>query len=715
MQPTAQTPNQIAAAQPGNAYGSTNNSAGLGSNTSGPNGVTTNGNGTVVPPTSAPTGQTSTSQPPSSPVPTAVVSSSTAANNINGTIIPAMQSGQASVAAASAAKASNPGITNPSLYYGNAAGTPTFDSNGNPIVPPQQSAPVSTQSPEQQVASNPDTGNRFVYDAQGNQVEIGINDAIPTGYSAVNPKIGPTTPIEQTTIDPLGNQYVQYSDGTYGKYNAAGQYIGTATASDFSTNQAGQDLLSKLNSALSGSYPLTASQQAQVQQQEAKFQSLINQQTIANANFTGGTTVAENLYGMGNSLTGLGEIKGTVDAGIAKIADLNSQMVSAVDQMTDAFNTDNLSDLKDAYDLYTSAAKDRQTELDNITKAGQDAQDKVDAAVQKNKDDVTSVLADAQKAGAPPAVLNAIQNSPDAASALTAAGDYLQTSSDPTMNKYIQYRNDAQANGLTPQDFATWKAADDAATQKEQAGTAYATAFATAAGKNAADEQAALENSAIIPVTASNGIIYNIPSNLAPYMTVSSSGKQYFDISGLTASDQKKVIDTAPAGTKFITQKNDHADLTNISEATSNISDIKSAFDSIAASSPAARDLYAAGTETAAAFLQSDPTGAAVSTFQASIPVILKAINGVQGSRLGGSAISADSPLLPKITDTIAIVNAKMANLQKLIDNRQTVLIGNPTASEQALLDGKNNPLNLPPPASSGMVGGININNPLGI
>lgn len=332
-------------------------------------------NGSTAVPTAAPTGQTSTASPVATPVstPTAVVSSAPAvaqAQTIKSTVAQA-QTGMAAQSA-KAAVAANPYSLMPGETTDAYNARITAYNASKAAAAPTTTTPA-TQTPEEQIANTPDTGNQWIYDAQGNKTQLPIAQPVPPGYSTTNPSVGPTTPVADTTTDPVGNVYKQFTDGTYGKYSPTGTYIGTATANDFTSSKNGESLMNSIAQVANGTYPLTTSQQAQVDGITAQFQQLIQAQQVANANLTGGTTVAENLYGMGTSLSGLGEIKGTVDSGLAKIADLNSKLASAVATMETGFQTDDMTLLKGAYDTYSQAVKDRQSELDTMQAAAQKA------------------------------------------------------------------------------------------------------------------------------------------------------------------------------------------------------------------------------------------------------------------------------------------------------------------------------------------------------
>lgn len=360
----------------------------------------TGGVSPLVPPASAPPASTSVKAPLASPVaapaaaapaagvpaapvtkPVSTVSSKPAADMVNNKIIPTMQNGANDVAAQNAARAA-------SLAAGYVYNVP--DGNGGFYSGPASGAPKpatpTSTTPNNSTGANagtavpppPSVGNRYIYDANGNQSQIGVNDAIPAGFSTTNPTVppkpvAPSQPVVDTTTDPVGNTYKQFADGTYGQFDSTGNYVQAVNQQVFQSNKDGQSIIQSFNQAVNGTYPLTASQQAQIQSIKDAYAGLIRDQGVANANFTGGMTVAQNLYGMGNTITGMGEIKATVDQGIAKIADLNSKMNSAVAQMQSAFESDNLARLKAGFDAYNTLATERQNEIDKQLKVAADA------------------------------------------------------------------------------------------------------------------------------------------------------------------------------------------------------------------------------------------------------------------------------------------------------------------------------------------------------
>lgn len=626
----------------------------------------TNPTATSTVPTTVPTGQTATTSPQATP--TAVVSSQpaqAAVAQMGTTLTQAQQDiqNQQSIKAANAAN------EKAGLVAAGSSGSSTF------ITP---NAPAATPpTPEETIANTPDTGNQWIYDAQGNKAQVPIGSALPAGYSTTNPTVGPTIAVSDTTTDPVGNVYKQFADGTYGKFNPAGVYLGPASSSDFTSSKDGESLMKSINEVANGTYPLTANQQAQVDGIKQQFASLIAAQQVANANLTGGTTVAENLYGMGNTLTGLGEIKGTVDSGIAKIADLNSKLASAVAQMEAGFQTDDMALLKGAYDTYSSTVSARQTELDTMQAAAAKALNDANTLKQQNdefakteQDKVTAAITNTQdeaaKGGAPASVLAAIGSATNATDAINAAGQYLQASTDPDVANYMAYASAAKAAGQTPVPFESY-----------QSTVAYNKAFATAKG-DAAGKAAGTPQ---VPTDAgvTQGSITSkasFPKDLQPYANQSASGSWYVDLSGASASQRAALSAQVGADVTVITDKNQAADLKNQSDAISKLNIIAKVYADIAQPSALARDLGGAGLTDAEIAAQTDPKKAAALAVNDSALDILKAISGVQGFRGNATAVQQIKDALPQPGDTQDVAAQKLQLVAAQIQAREQSIIG---------------------------------------
>lgn len=316
----------------------------------------------------------------SQPTPTTIVGSGLAADKVNNTIIPTATQANQDIINQNAKNDSNSaGTNNQGIPY-----TPSSDAQvaqnaansykGTATAPPVNytNAPENTPgTPEHTILNTPSSGYQFIYDSQGNRLELPIGQDVPIGYSTTAPANPQNQVATNTVTQANGITIKQFADGTYGSFDPNGQYQGPTTQDQFTQAQNANSLLGSINQLANGTYPLTASQQAEVDSLKASFATLITQQQTANANFTGGTTIAENLYGMGNSIAGLGEIKGTVDSGIQKIADLNDKMTSAVSDMISGFQKDDLTLLKAAYDTYDNAQQERQAEIDKLKDTAQ--------------------------------------------------------------------------------------------------------------------------------------------------------------------------------------------------------------------------------------------------------------------------------------------------------------------------------------------------------
>jgi hypothetical protein len=241
------------------------------------------------------------------------------------------------------------------------------------------------------------------------------------GYSDTpisTPNVNGST-VTDKVINDDGTQVQQLSNGTYVKVDTNGNVTSSATPVDFTTaqknssdyvnkqqSQAMIDLANKMDQITKGAYPLSASQQAQIDGVKSQLLSLVKEQETANANLTGATTIAMNLYGTGNAIPALGEIKGTIDSGIAKVADLQNKAAATIAQMTNAFNTNNMEQLKAAYAAHQSIQKQVQDNInkmyDDATKAANDLRNynlDVDKQKQKQESDDRNYALDVQKYG----------------------------------------------------------------------------------------------------------------------------------------------------------------------------------------------------------------------------------------------------------------------------------------------------------------------------
>lgn len=136
-----------------------------------------------------------------------------------------------------------------------------------------------------------------------------------------------------------------------------------------------------INDIQMGVIPLNAGEQAQIAGLQQQFGALIQQQQLQNtqangvANIRGYQTGAAE-YDPSFQVKTIGSI---VTAGINKVADLNIKMASAVADLTQSFKDNDIKAVKEAWDVYNTAATKRQDVLqhtiDQTSAAIKDARD----------------------------------------------------------------------------------------------------------------------------------------------------------------------------------------------------------------------------------------------------------------------------------------------------------------------------------------------------
>ncbi len=474
---------------------------------------------------------------------------------------------------------------------------------------------------------------------------------------------------------------------------------GTGNAADDLSKQMldnAQKTFDQITGIQNGTIPLTASEQAQVDGLKQQFQKFIDDQNLINTNASGvanirGYQTGAAEYDPNFQVKTMGAI---VSAGAAKIQDINIKMASAVAALEQGFKDNDIKSIQAANDTYQSAAKDRLAQINKTSDAMAQAAKDAAAAKKDEQDKLTAAIngikTDAAKNGAPLSVIQALSGAGSVDEALAAAGGYMQTATG-TLGDYLQYTRDAKANGITPTDYTTFKAQQDAAASALKVKEAYGTAFATASGKAAGEAQSA--GAAITsPVTSPDGVIYNPPASIAPYVNFASNGVKYADMSNFagTPTEKNDAINAAQAaGYKVITNKAVASDVQNISDAMAKLQLIRDAFNPIAADNAASRDTYRAALNNLEAFAQTNPDAAAIGVFQDSALDILKAMSGSQGFRGGQSIIDAVKATFPQITDTKATAEQKIKNMENLIKVRETALVGKPAPAEQQIIDEK--------------------------
>lgn len=244
----------------------------------------------------------------------------------------------------------------------------------NPLTPFQNNSPTGVvvapaQTPEDKIANAPDEGMQEAYNSQTGQRQDQPVGPLKQGFTAQNPNA--RTDVVASASGGQGITIKQFSDGTYGRFDASGNYTSPATQGDFAQANMVSSTAQNLANLQNGIY--TPAQQNQITAIQQGYVGLIAQQQQANANSVGATTIAENLYGMGNTLGGQGQITQAINAGVTKVAALQAKMNSDISALNETFLHDDTDAAKNAFDEYSSDQAAIQKNLDDIQTRIQDA------------------------------------------------------------------------------------------------------------------------------------------------------------------------------------------------------------------------------------------------------------------------------------------------------------------------------------------------------
>ncbi len=250
--------------------------------------------------------------------------------------------------------------------------------------------PVSaTDQATMDIVNQPEEGNKWVYLKDGTRIQIKLNqDPSMYGASDTKPVIAPKTApsgagIQEEITQDDDTSYGKMGDGTYAKFDAQGNYLGSLTQDQYERGKLSDkyqlqvatknanEVQDKINQIINGTYPLSPDQQAQIESVKQTFMRLIDQQVFANKNYEGGVATAQGLLGMSeySPTLAMGTLKGAIDSGISKVSELNNKMIGAITEMNMAFRSDNMKMLESAYNRYSEYAEKKQKHLDDIAKA----------------------------------------------------------------------------------------------------------------------------------------------------------------------------------------------------------------------------------------------------------------------------------------------------------------------------------------------------------
>ena len=439
--------------------------------------------------------------------------------------------------------------------------TPTPINNGaptQPVIQPGQPMSSQTQSTPMVPTQAPTTVTSGLAESDLATKKQVLAD-IKAGMSAqqvkaeaakLNPADTDTAGI-QAIIDEMASREAVGTDNDIINKENADNAAALKTA-QAETDRINTDIKTQLDQFLSGTHPLTPSQQAQVDSLKAQFQSLINEQKITNQNFEKGTELLGFRTGQSSYMPAVaaGNIQSAINLGLSKIADLNSKMSSAVAEMEQGFQDDNFDKVTRSYEIYNSIQKQKtdaiQKTIDDAKVAVKEVKEHNDKVKKDFYDQVTKpiqdVAASAAQNGADKATMNAINSATTVDEAMAAAGDYLQTATGDA-GDYLFYQKQTQKNGLTPLTFQAWQDKKIADKLKQSSSEAYANAYASASGKAAADRAAGLTDANEEPIDPdSNSILSQTGLSMLAFKFLSTGTSA---LTRLTSGERQKVMKEA--------------------------------------------------------------------------------------------------------------------------------------------------------------------------
>lgn len=266
-----------------------------------------------------------------------------------------------------------------------------------------------------------------------------------------------------------------------------------------------------IDSIRNGATPLSAGQTAQIDGLKNQYEQLIQDQQDQNDQ----DRTAQNLMDARQGRTQympmahLQTISTIATKGRAKISDLQIKEASAIAALTEGFKTSNIADIKDAYELYKGASKEKtdaiQKYIDDSQKAIKDANDAKIAADKVVYDTVTKPIQDIQadvlKNTGDAQLAASIGKANNVEAALALAGDSMQVGTG-TLGDYLAYKRQVVARGGTPINYDAFVKHEEDKGVDLAYRKAYATAKGDAAGKTAGLTEGTISTDETAPVTS---------------------------------------------------------------------------------------------------------------------------------------------------------------------------------------------------------------------
>lgn len=260
----------------------------------------------------------------------------------------------------------------------NANGSATINTSpaSNTGAQPSQTPSPSTAAPTQAAWGRTGTyvngAGQSVYDEQTWNPLLGKYETVTydakTGAKYTGAPVQAQT--QYGTSDAYGNATFNAPSSTSSSATGAN---GLPFQSQIDSLQTQTDALhaqymTDLEKLRNGTIPLTESQQGQLDTIKMQFDQLMQQQKIANENYTQGVSIAGIVAGRDKYTpeTEMGNIKRTVDQGISKLAEINATALKTLYDAKTAMQSENWKALDTAYAKLDSFMQQKQATLDKL-------------------------------------------------------------------------------------------------------------------------------------------------------------------------------------------------------------------------------------------------------------------------------------------------------------------------------------------------------------
>ncbi len=253
---------------------------------------------------------------------------------------------------------------------------------------------------------------------------------------------------------------------------------------------------------------LLNNEEAQISALTNLWNTTISAQRNANDSYVAASALASaRAGGQYDPMGSLASAQQAIQTGLDRVTEFQNQEQSAIADVQNAFLTNDYNavtaNLAQQEKLQADMTNNLKIVNDSITKAKEDAQAQANYVATTQYNEVTKPIEDmtetVTQAGAPASVVSAVENAKTVQDAITAAGDYGATSSNPTIQLYYEYRQGQQAKGQPVGSFEDFQKMQNQLDINKAAATAYASEAAknqadAAAGILTSKEQTAVDN-----------------------------------------------------------------------------------------------------------------------------------------------------------------------------------------------------------------------------